>query len=109
VAFKAAALWRSWCSAFALLHRGPQAPQALAGRRMIGPSEFHAGLKRAVDAGKRLGRPRIDLALEKRIKGRLRADKAILKVAAECGVGSGTVKRIKREMVGKRRLESVAA
>jgi DNA invertase Pin-like site-specific DNA recombinase len=69
----------------------------------------HAGLKRAVDAGKQLGRPRIDLALEKRIKGQLRAGKGILKVAAECGVGSGTVQRIKREMVGKRPLESVAA
>jgi DNA invertase Pin-like site-specific DNA recombinase len=58
----------------------------------------HAGLKRAVDAGKQLGRPRIDQALEKRIQNQLRAGKGMLKIAAECGVGSGTVQRIAREM-----------
>ena len=58
----------------------------------------NAGLKRAVDAGKQLGRPRIDPALEKRIQNQLRAGKGMLKVAAECGVGSGTVQRIAREM-----------
>jgi DNA invertase Pin-like site-specific DNA recombinase len=34
---------------------------------------INAGLKRAVAAGQRLGRPRIDPALEKRIQGQLRA------------------------------------
>jgi DNA invertase Pin-like site-specific DNA recombinase len=68
----------------------------------------NAGLKRAVDAGKHLGRPRIDLALEKRIQNQLRAGKGMLKVAAECGVGSGTVQRIKREMEKGRPLESAA-
>jgi DNA invertase Pin-like site-specific DNA recombinase len=58
----------------------------------------NAGLKRAVDAGKQLGRPRIDPALEKRIQGQLRAGKGMLKIAAECGVGSGTVQRVKHEM-----------
>jgi DNA invertase Pin-like site-specific DNA recombinase len=58
----------------------------------------NAGLKRAVAAGKQLGRPRIDPALEKRIQSQLRAGKGMLKVAAECGVGSGTVQRIAREM-----------
>ena len=58
----------------------------------------NAGLKRAVEAGKQLGRPRIDPALERRIQSQLRVGKGILKVAAECGVGSGTVQRIKREM-----------
>ncbi len=61
-----------------------------------------AGLKRAVEAGRQLGRPRIDPALEKRIQSQLRAGKGILKVAAECGVGSGTVQRIAREMRGER-------
>jgi hypothetical protein len=42
---------------------------------------------------KHLGRPRIDPALEKRIQSQLRAGKGILKVAAECGVGNGTVMR----------------
>jgi DNA invertase Pin-like site-specific DNA recombinase len=61
----------------------------------------NAGLKRAVEAGKQLGRPRIDPALEKRIQSQLRAGKGMLKVAAECGVGSGTVQRIKHEMEGR--------
>jgi DNA invertase Pin-like site-specific DNA recombinase len=58
----------------------------------------HAGLKRAVEAGKILGRPRISSAVEKRIQAQLRAGKGILKVADECGVGTGTVQRIKGEM-----------
>ena len=66
-------------------------------RSMI-KQRINAGLKRAVDAGKQLGRPRIDPVLEKRIQSQLRAGKGMLKVAAECGVGSGTVQRIKREM-----------
>ena len=50
----------------------------------------HAGLKRAVAQGKQLGRPRIDAALENRIQAQLRTGKGMLKVAHECGVGSGT-------------------
>ncbi len=49
----------------------------------------NAGLKRAIVAGKQLGRPRIDPAMEKRIQSQLRAGKGMLKIAAECGVGSG--------------------
>jgi hypothetical protein len=41
---------------------------------------------------------RPDPAIEKRILTQLRAGKGILKVAGECGVGSGTVQRIRREM-----------
>jgi DNA invertase Pin-like site-specific DNA recombinase len=69
----------------------------------------NAGLKRAVDAGKQLGRPRIDPALEKRIQNQLRGGKGMLKVAAECGVGSGTVQRIAREMARPFEPASVAA
>ncbi len=69
----------------------------------------NAGLKRALDAGKQLGRPRIDPALEKRIQSQLRAGKGMLKVAVDCGVGSGTVQRIKREMETSRPLEGAAA
>ena len=69
----------------------------------------NAGLKRAVDAGKQLGRPRIDPALEKRIQNQLRGGKGMLKVAAECGVGSGTVQRITREMARPFGGASVAA
>ena len=60
----------------------------------------HAGLKRAVAQGKQLGRPRIDLAIEKRIQAQLRAGKGMLRIARECGVGSGTVQRVKQEMKG---------
>ena len=69
----------------------------------------NAGLKRAVEAGKQLGRPRIGPALEKRIQSQLRAGKGMLKVAAECGVGSGTVQRIAREMARPFESASVAA
>jgi DNA invertase Pin-like site-specific DNA recombinase len=58
----------------------------------------HAGLKRAVAQGKQLGRRGIDPAIEKRIQAHLRGGKGILKVARECGVGSGTVQRVKQEM-----------
>jgi DNA invertase Pin-like site-specific DNA recombinase len=58
----------------------------------------HAGLKRAVEQGKTLGRPRISEKVEKRIQEQLRAGKGILKVAQEVGVGHGTVERIAREM-----------
>jgi DNA invertase Pin-like site-specific DNA recombinase len=60
----------------------------------------NAGLRRAVEAGKQLGRPRISPALEKRIQTQLRANKGILKVAREVGVGVGTVHRIKQGMTG---------
>jgi DNA invertase Pin-like site-specific DNA recombinase len=61
---------------------------------------INAGLKRAVEAGKTLGRPRISEKVEERIHAQLRAGKGILKVAREVGVGTGTVQRIKQEMKG---------
>ena len=57
-----------------------------------------AGLRRAVEAGKRLGRPKINPAIEKRIQSQLRAGKGILAVARECKVGTGTVHRIAKEI-----------
>lgn len=62
----------------------------------------NAGLKRAVEQGKQLGRPKIAPALEKQIQSHLRTGKGILKVAGECGVGTGTVQRVAREMRGER-------
>jgi DNA invertase Pin-like site-specific DNA recombinase len=59
-----------------------------------------AGLRRAVDAGTKLGRPRIKPKLEKRILSHLREGVGILKTAELCGVGTGTVQRIKAEMSG---------
>src|SRR6201997_4964342 len=43
----------------------------------------HAGLKRAVEAGKTLGRPRISEKIEQRITEQLRAGKGVIKVAKE--------------------------
>jgi DNA invertase Pin-like site-specific DNA recombinase len=68
---------------------------------------IHAGLKRAVEAGKTLGRPKISEALEKRIQAQLRAGKGIIAVAKEVGVGNGTVQRIKDAMPSP--FESAAA
>jgi DNA invertase Pin-like site-specific DNA recombinase len=70
---------------------------------------INAGLKRAVEQGKQLGRPKIDPAIEKRILSHLRTGKGILKVAGECGVGTGTVQRIKAEMDASRPFVGVAA
>jgi DNA invertase Pin-like site-specific DNA recombinase len=60
----------------------------------------HAGLKRAVAQGKTLGRPKVDVALEKRIQAQLRGGKGMRKIARELGVGTGTVQRIRQEMEG---------
>jgi hypothetical protein len=57
-----------------------------------------AGLKRAVEGGKQLGRPKIDAAVEKRIQSQLRAKKGMLAIARDLKVGTGTVQRVKREM-----------
>src|SRR5215470_16533359 len=68
-------------------------------RSMI-QQRVRAGLKRAAEKGNYPGRPKIGEALEKRIQTQLRTGKGILKVARECGVGSGTVQRIRQEMKG---------
>jgi DNA invertase Pin-like site-specific DNA recombinase len=60
----------------------------------------NAGLRRAVEQGKQLGRPRIDPKLEQRILQHLRKGTGILKTAKLCEVGTGTVQRIKDEMSG---------
>jgi DNA invertase Pin-like site-specific DNA recombinase len=61
---------------------------------------INAGLKRAVEQGKTLGRPKVSPAIEKRIKVHLRTGKGVLTIARECGVGTGTVQRIKAEVEG---------
>jgi DNA invertase Pin-like site-specific DNA recombinase len=60
----------------------------------------NAGLRRAVEQGKQLGRPRVSPAIEKRILSHLRKGMGILKTAKTLGVGTGTVQRIKAEMSG---------
>ena len=67
-------------------------------RSMI-KQRIHAGLARAKKAGKVLGRARIDPAIEAAIKRSLNeGGKGLHKIAAEHGVGTGTVQRIKGEM-----------
>lgn len=59
-----------------------------------------AGLVRARAQGKRLGRPRLAPATEQAIRAALMdGGKGMLKIASEHGVGSGTVQRIKAEML----------
>jgi DNA invertase Pin-like site-specific DNA recombinase len=70
---------------------------------------INAGLKRAVEQGKQLGRPRIAAEVEKRIKVLLRARKGMLAIAKECRVGTGTVQRIAREMTATRPFDGVNA
>jgi len=67
-------------------------------RAMI-QERVRAGLKRAVAQGKRLGRPRIAQALERKAQKQLETGAGILRVAKALGLGTGTVARIKREMV----------
>jgi len=66
-------------------------------RSMI-KQRIHAGLKRALEHGVRLGRPRISDELAQRIRTQLQTGKGILAVAKACGVGTGTVHRIAQEM-----------
>jgi DNA invertase Pin-like site-specific DNA recombinase len=57
-----------------------------------------AGLKRAVAQGAKLGRPKVDVVLERKAQKQLKKGTGILKVAKMLGLGTGTVQRIKQEM-----------
>jgi DNA invertase Pin-like site-specific DNA recombinase len=71
-------------------------------REMI-VARVNAGIARAkqhgTKSGKPHGRPRIDAKIEDRVRQQLANGSGILKTAKVVGVGSGTVQRIKREMV----------
>ena len=67
-------------------------------RSMI-QERVRAGLRRAVDEGKRLGRPRIDSDLEQRIRDALKAGETIRGIAAKFNVNPSTVQRIKSPFV----------
>ena len=69
--------------------------------RQIIRSRVIAGLDRVQQQGKKLGRPKVAPKIEDAIRRHLSAGNGILKVAALVGCGSGTVQRVKREMVGK--------
>jgi DNA invertase Pin-like site-specific DNA recombinase len=71
--------------------------------RSIIRQRVRAGIKRARDkgtkSGRPFGRPKLDPAVERRIRAALeKGGKGMLKIAAEHKVGSGTVQRIKAEM-----------
>ena len=57
-----------------------------------------AGLKRAVERGQRLGRPKVAPAMERRIQAQLRDGKGMLAIARALGCGTSTVQRVAREM-----------
>jgi DNA invertase Pin-like site-specific DNA recombinase len=75
--------------------------------RSIIQERVRAGLRRAVDEGKQLGRPKIAPAIEKRIQALLKGGKGMLAIARDVGVGSGTVQRVAREMQGGRPFDGV--
>ena len=66
--------------------------------RSIIQHRVNAGLARAGAQGKRLRRPKIDAKTEWAICQALATGQSILKTAAQFGVGSGTVQRIKAQM-----------
>jgi DNA invertase Pin-like site-specific DNA recombinase len=71
-------------------------------RNMI-RQRINAGLARARTQGKKIGRPKIDAGIEAAIRDALATGKqGMLKIAAEFGVGSGTVQRIKTDMMTAR-------
>jgi DNA invertase Pin-like site-specific DNA recombinase len=70
--------------------------------RAILQERIHAGIARArkngTKSGKPIGRARTSRKVEDAIRASLASGKGIQKTARECGVGTGTVQRIKREM-----------
>ena len=58
-----------------------------------------AGLVRAKAQGVQLGRPKVAADTASAVRQRLAAGVGMLKVARELGIGTGTVQRIKQEMV----------
>jgi DNA invertase Pin-like site-specific DNA recombinase len=77
--------------------------------RSIIQERVRAGLRRAVDEGKQLGRPKIAPAVEKQIQTLLRTGKGMLAIAKDVGVGSGTVQRVAREMRGGSPFEAASS
>ena len=67
--------------------------------RSIIQERVRAGLKRAKDDGKKLGRPRIARQLEERILAALKAGETIRGVADKFDVNPSTVQRIKHPFV----------
>jgi len=88
------------CDVFRLIAAMPLCGAFAEFERSMIKQRINAGLKRAVEQGKTLGRPKISPAIEKRIKAQLQIGKGMLAIARDCRVGTGTVQRIKAEMKG---------
>jgi DNA invertase Pin-like site-specific DNA recombinase len=69
--------------------------------RQVIRSRVMAGLDRVRQQGKKLGRPKVGRKVEEAIRHHLSAGHGILKVAKIVGCGSGTVQRVKWEMVAR--------
>lgn len=69
--------------------------------RTIIAERVKAGLDRAKASGKTLGRRKTGLHKEEQIQLMLKSGKGILSTAKALKVGTGTVQRIKNEMIGK--------
>lgn len=67
--------------------------------RSIIVERVNAGLARAKADGKTLGRPKVSDKKEDEIRTMLKGGTGILKTAKTLGIGTGTVQRIKNEMV----------
>jgi DNA invertase Pin-like site-specific DNA recombinase len=66
--------------------------------RSIIQARVKAGLDRARADGIRLGRKPVTAKVEAAIRARLATGTGMLKIAAELGVGSGTVQRVAKAM-----------
>ena len=64
-------------------------------------SRVNAGLDRARGKGVTFGRPKVAASIEDAIRASLTAGTSIHKTAAACGVGSGTVQRVRRAMMAE--------
>lgn len=71
--------------------------------RAIIQERIHAGIARArvkgTKSGKPIGRPRLNAKTETAIRAALASGKGILKTARELKLGTGTVQRVKQEML----------
>jgi len=65
------------------------------GERMV------AGMRRAAASGKRIGRPTTDGALLERARAELAKGTGIMKTAKLVGLGTGTVQKLKKQMVAE--------
>jgi len=61
-----------------------------------------AGLRRALSAGKTLGRPKVPAETETHVRASLARGTGVGKTARELGLGVSTVLRIKREMISSK-------